>query len=73
MLEQRPAISAIVPPFGFADTSISLTIYGSRLDGASQVLYGDTIHGYKEAVIPLSNSAIDSKLIIPRFEFDNVT
>jgi hypothetical protein len=34
-LEQRPAVVAIVPPYGFADTSISLTVYGSRLDGAS--------------------------------------
>lgn len=35
ILEQRPAIVAIEPAFGFADTPIGLTLYGSRFEGAS--------------------------------------
>ena len=34
ILEQRPAIIAVEPAFGFADTPIGLTLYGSRFEGA---------------------------------------
>ena len=73
IFEQRPAIVKIKPSFGFAETPLGLTLYGSRFDGAAQVAVGEPGPDYTDISIPQSASVVDEKIVIPRIPFTNVS
>jgi len=73
MFIERPAISSIEPPFGFADSEIGLTVVGSRLTGVTKAGFTGLGDDGAKLELDITTTADDTRSFVPRSSYANVS